>query len=228
MKNIYICGDSYGTSDPEYGQCWVDLLPKLLNCNVINLSKVCASNLQIGLQIDYAIKHRADYIIYLITTSTRFDVGYAKTQHTELLDRYVDIKTKLPGHSLTSYSLNSLDDTTIFNKSQLALLQTYHAEFSDLNLLIYQSEILISGILSRLVNSKIKFCYDQGGFENINFDNITSKIYFEEYSKHKSAINLWNFGGATRHRPYFHITNNAVHNNVATYYANRIATELNI
>ena len=232
MKNIYICGDSFAVSDPEFGPCWVDFLSETLgnNCHVINLSRVCASNLQIGLQIDHAIQNKADYVIYLMTTSTRFDVSYNKSLDTNnnLLSRYVNITNKEPGYDLTSYSLNSLDNTTIFNSNQLLILKNYHNEFSDLSLLIYQSEILIEGILSRLIQNNIKFCYDQGGFENINFDHYSNKIYFNHYQNNKSIVNLWNFARHIRYRPFYHITDRQIHKEVADYYAKRLAKELNM
>jgi hypothetical protein len=163
-----------------------------------------------------------------MTSSTRFDVCYSQNLDNALLDRYVDITTEESGHSLTSYSLNSLDDTTIFNQNQLTLLKAYHAEFSDLDLLIYQSETVIEGILSRLVQNNIKFCYDQGGFENVNFNRSSAKIYFEHYQKYKSEINLWNFIKKNQFRPYYHITDVLVHSKVANYYAQRLVKALHI
>ena len=66
MTDIYICGDSFAVSDPEYGPCWVDMLPA-----VINLAQVCATNLLISQQVDRAIENQAKFIICLCTSSTR-------------------------------------------------------------------------------------------------------------------------------------------------------------
>lgn len=223
MKSLYICGDSFGFPDHEYGLNWVDyLVPMLKKYNVVNLSRVCASNLQIASQVDRAIDQGADYIIYLMTTSTREEVLYTEKIQNSLYNRFADITDKQSGTDLTSYSVFSLDQTTILSDKQLLLLKQYHAEFFDLNLTIYKNELIIEGVLSRLEQSGISFVYDQGGFENPKFTGTQDRIYFEKYLKHKSAINLWNFVHAKKHRPYYHIEDGLIHKRVAEYYYNRI------
>lgn len=220
MNTLYICGDSYGVSDWQYGQCWVDILTQKISdrFNVVNLSKVCASNLQISTQIDFAISKKADFIIYLMTSSTREDVTHKQSVEKNIFKRYTDISNQTLETDLTSYSIFSLDHTTILSENQLALLRQYHGEFFDMDLTIYKNEIIIEGILSRLAASNIPFIYDQGGFENTKFSNTIDKIYFKNYLKHKSAINLWNFTHGKKHRPYYHIEDLEIHKNVADYY----------
>ena len=128
-NSIYICGDSFGSVDPEYNvRSWTEVLAEHLP--VVNLSRICASNLQIALQVDRAIADGAKYIIYLATTSTRHDVEFFHTKHkSDLLDRYVNLQKPEPDCDLTSYSSRSLDSTTRFNSQQLDLLKQYHGEF---------------------------------------------------------------------------------------------------
>ena len=223
MKSLYICGDSFGVPDPEYGDNWVDYLtPMLKKYNVVNLSRVCASNLQIAVQVDRAIKEDADYIIYLMTTSTREEVLHTEKVEKPIYDRFTDITDKQTGTDLTSYSVFSLDHTTILSDEQLLLLKQYHTEFFDMDLTIYKNELIIEGILSRLEQSGISFVYDQGGFENPKFTGTRDRIYFEKYLRHKSAINLWNFVHIKKHRPYYHIEEKSIHKLVANYYFNLI------
>jgi hypothetical protein len=103
---LYICGDSFGVPDPEYGACWVDHLTQLIPTHdIINLSRVCASNLLISQQVDQAIAH-ADQIIVLCTASTRS-------------------QTRLNGQ-VVPYSIHSLDATTPFDRDQLKILDSTH------------------------------------------------------------------------------------------------------
>lgn len=224
MNTLYICGDSYAVPDPVYGKCWVELLADQIKTkfNVINLARVCASNLQISSQVDRAIQNKADFIICLFTTSTRDDVQHRKVNKKEFAQRYTNIANDTNDTDLTSYSVFSLDNTTVMSDLQLSILRQYHAEFFDLNLTVYKNEILIEGILSRLKNSGIPFVYDQGGFENAKFVDTKDKIYFTDYLEYKSPVNLWNFTHSKKHRPYYHIEDLSIHKNVADYYSKLI------
>lgn len=220
MKSLYICGDSFSHSDPEYGFCWVDILTSKLDgkFSVVNLSRVCASNLQISTQVDKAIANSADFIIYLMTASTREEVIHNSKVDKPIWERFTDITNKQSSTDLTSYSIFSLDHTTILSAQQLTLLKEFHSEFFDIDLTIYKNELIIEGVLSRLAQSGIPFVYDQGGFENPKFSGTKDKIYFEKYLKNKSAINLWNFAHVKKHRPYYHIEDALIHKHIANYY----------
>ncbi len=195
---IYVCGDSFGVPDPEYGPMWVDHLNTI--SPVHNLSRVCASNLMISQQLDLAIQHRPDFIILLCTASTRG-------------------QTRL-GNEIVPYSIHSLDHTTPFTNSQLDILKDYTVEFFDLELAIYENKCIIESMLCRLVASKIPFCWDQGGFEHVSYGGVGT--YFAEYDQYRSRYNLWDHANQRTHRPYYHITNHQVHRDVAQYYVGLI------
>jgi len=196
MKTVYVCGDSFGVPDLEYGPCWVDLLAALTNYQVINLSQVCASNLVISWQVDQAIAS-ADYVILLCTASTRSQIRY--------------------NQKIVPYSVHSLDSTTPFDKNQLELLRKFHAEYFDLEIAIYKNQLIIEAMLQRLTDSDCKFCFDQGGFEHPSYGG-TGK-YFEKFNQHRSQFNLWDHAQTRSHRPYYHIQDTDIHQQVANYYA---------
>lgn len=226
MKKIFICGDSFGHPDLEYGECWVDLLERKLAGfgNLYNLSQVCASNLHISLQILQAISNQADYIIYLATSSYRDDCLFTYNEKPgDLLSRFANCVDPIEDtKNLTSYSIMSLNETTIFNDVQLSFLRKYHKEFFDEDLYIFRSRMIIEGTLATLQNSNIPFIFDQGGFEHIKFTNL-KKNYFNNYQKYFSDVNLWDYvDGKLPHRPYYHITSLTTHENVADYYYNQI------
>ena len=216
--NIYICGDSFCTSDPEYGASWVDLLQENLpeHC-VINLAKPAASNLYISLQVDYAINAAADYIIAAGTSVTRNEVAVT-TSATPLLQRFVD-------EELVAYSILSIPKHFDFTAEQQRLLKEYHTEFFDLSLAIYRDCCLIENTLQRLVDSNIKFKFDRGGFEHPKFGMPLRPDYFNRYAEHLSQINLWDYPITTERRPYYHIVDLDVHQDVANYYTNLILNE---
>jgi len=198
MKSLlYICGDSFGVPDPDYGACWVDyLLPLVPAHHVINLSRVCASNLMISQQVDQAIG-RADQIIVLCTASTRS-------------------QTRQNGQ-VVPYSMHSLDSTTPFNSDQLSILKNYTREFFDLRLAIYENQCIIESMLQRLTESGRPFIWDQGGFEHASYGG--TEQYFVKWSQRRSSRNLWDYAQSREHRPYYHIVDDSVHRDVAAYYA---------
>ena len=218
---VYICGDSFGCSDIEYGPGWVDKLSKKLQgkTTLVNLSKVCASNTQIGLQVEHAISSQAEYIIYLATSSVRDDVLLNTKSSTEpLLNRFADITNPDTAKNLTSYSVQSLNDTTLFDNFQLNMLKQYHASFFDIDIAIYRNELIIEGVLSKLVTSQIPFKFDQGGFEHSSFSK-SKKNYFNTYNKYRSEICVWDYvTDNLTHRPYYHIEDPGIHEEIAEYY----------
>jgi len=192
---IYVCGDSFGVPDADYPPMWVDHLG--MHRPLHNLSRVCASNLMISQQVDFAIKHRATFIILLCTASTRG-------------------QTRLD-NEVVPYSIHSLDDTTPFTNSQLSVLKNYTAEFFDLDLAIYENKCIIESMLCRLVASNIPFVFDQGGFEHSSYGGVGT--YFTQYNQYRGLYNLWDYAALRTHRPYYHITDAQVHLDVYRYYA---------
>jgi hypothetical protein len=191
---IYICGDSFAVPDIDHGPCWVDLLKEKIDTTT--LARVCASNLLIAQQVDYAIAQQADAIIVLFTSSTR-----SQTRVNNLV---------------VPYSIHSLDSTTPFSQKQLDILITHTAEFFDLELAIYENQLIIESILHRLSHSGIPFLFDQGGFEHTSYGG--QKQYFQNFDQWRSQINLWDYAPKRTYRPYYHIKDLAIHQRTANYY----------
>lgn len=222
MKSLYICGDSFGYPDPKFGKCWVDILKDKLSdtYEIVNLSNVSASNLQIAAQVDLAIKNKANYIIYSMTSSTREDIAFDISKD-HLAHRYVNFVEPKFG-SLLSYSIHSIDSISNLSDSDKGLLREYNKRFADLDLMIFKNECIIDSVLFKLVESNIPFIYDQGGFEHPKFGVPKKENYFARYSKFKSIYNLWDHCEKQTFRPYYHVSDNAIHEQVAEYYYNKI------
>ena len=196
---IAVCGDSFCAPDPEYGLMWADLLGQ--HCDLRNYSERTATNLLIARQVDQAIQDCADFIIVHFTSCTRGEKLHA--------GRYVPF----------SYHTAS-DITTPFDPNSLRILKEYYMEFFDLNLAIYQNAITIEHTLAKLVQSNRPFRFDQGGFEHSSYGGTGQ--YFALYSEYRSEYNLWDHVTARRYRPYYHITDSHIHQQVAEYYAQEI------
>lgn len=201
---IYICGDSFCVSDPEYGDCWADILARQFE--VKNLAQVAATNLLIARQVDQAIAESAEFVIVQGTAVTRGE--------------------KRVGNSYVPFSYHTAGPaTTPFSDRELKVLKEYYVEFFDLDLAVYQNSITIEHTLYKLKNSGIPFLFDQGGFEHPRFGNVRTG-YFEPYAKYRSDINLWNYTVTRDYRPYYHIVDSDVHKAVADYYARKITQAL--
>lgn len=73
MKNLVVCGDSFGFSC--HSSDWPNLVAKQLNYKLENLSIVGCSNINICYQIDYALKNLSpDLIIITLTAAERFEI----------------------------------------------------------------------------------------------------------------------------------------------------------
>ncbi len=195
IEKVYICGDSFCVSDPEYGPCWVDYLSQ--KRSVTNLSRVAATNLMISMQVDRAIADGADFVIVQGTACTRSQTRYQG--------------------AIVPYSYHTASETTTpFDRTKLNVLKRYYTEFFDLDLAIYENKCIIENTLQKLVHSGIEFLFDQGGFEHPSFGSTTQ--YFTQYSQYRSAINLWDYARTRDYRPYYHIVDDDVHQQVAEYY----------
>lgn len=198
---IYICGDSFAVPDPDYGTCWVDLLSEKLKVN--NLAVLGASNSIISMQVDRAIKENAEFIIVLFTSSTRTEIKFNNT--------------------IRSYSLHNLDSLIPFSKQQINILKDYINEFFDLDIAVYNNKCIIERVLYKLRDSGIPFIFDQGGFEHKSFG--TSSVYFENFNRHKSKLNLWDNVPNRSFRPYYHINDNKRHQQIFEYFYECIKTK---
>ena len=191
---IYVCGDSFGVSDPTYGAGWMDQIGA-----TTNLCQVSASNLLIAQQVDRAIAAGAERIIVLFTSSTRSE--------------------KVVNGQAIPFSWHTANTTTTpFSTNQLRILQEYFAEFHDLGLAIYTNQCIIQHTLGCLQQSGVDYTWDQGGFEHAS---MGGRLYFTEYNSTRSDLCLWDYAITRQYRPYYHITDAQAHEQIATYYKER-------
>ena len=197
---IAVCGDSFCVPDPDYGPMWVDLLST--HYDLRNYSQTTSTNLLIARQVDRALEDEADFVIVHFSSCTRGEKPHAGT--------YVPF----------SYHTAS-EQTTPFDRNALRILKEYYTEFFDLNLAIYQNAITIEHTIIKLINSGRPFRFDQGGFEHSSYGGTGE--YFAQYAQYRSRYNLWDYADVRQFRPYYHVTDQQIHKQVAEYYQQEIA-----
>ena len=170
---IFICGDSFCASDKESKiKPWHEQVK-----NSKSLGEVCASNLLISLQIDYALASYPSFIIVNFTSCTRGEI--------------------VRGEEFIPYTITNTVGDRLSKAERIAVdLHTKH--IYNLGLEIYKNRCIIESALQRLVKSNVPFLFDQGGFEHKQ-----ERRYFEEFDEY---------------RPYFHITDQNTHDEIAEYY----------
>jgi hypothetical protein len=227
MKQIYICADSFGCYDPDYpGMSWHEKLEKKLpQFKIINFSKVCASNLMISLQVDKAIIEQADFVISMGTSVLRDEVKITNIESKlPLVDRFVDITSdnNLDTQNLISYTMLNINQEFL---SKVNDTLTAYKKLKDLELLIYKDQCIIENTLQKLVDSNIPFVFDQGGFENPQYGAIKN-CYFEKFKKYQSKKNIWNYTSNRSFRPYYHLIDDNITDEIAQYYYSLIVNTL--
>jgi hypothetical protein len=212
MKQVYVCGDSFASRDPEYGASWTELLSDLLQAQaqVVNLACVAASNLLINIQVNQAV-HHADYIIVLGTAVTRAEVAV------QAVDSQLTLLERFQKNDLVAYSILRPYRSHLTVQQQEQVKQ-YHTEFFDLDLAIHRDHAIISNTLDIIKRSGRPYLFDQGGFEHPRFGG--TQEYFTDANR--SAINLWDLGTTQDERPYYHIREAATHARIADYYYTEI------
>lgn len=189
-KSVYICGDSFYCSDQES-----TIVPWHEQFERTSLAQVCASNLLISLQVEQAIEKQADFIIVGFTSSLRSELMF--------------------NGELVPFSWLSLDETTPFDQTTIDNLKQLFDNI-DLRTEVKRNQLIIEATLQKLVDSNISFSFDQGGFEHKSYGGVGE--YFTKYNQYRARVCLWDHADVRTHRPYFHITNQTIHTQIADYY----------
>jgi hypothetical protein len=227
MKKIIICGASDCFLDPDFpNQSWMERLQaKLPDYSVETLAVEGASNFFIRLQIDRAIEQQADYIIVNFTSSIREEIKFNDIEDDrDLYDRFYRYHATKEPTSLVCYSPATLDKTSILTTEQKQILKSYYVNFSNMDLSVQKNYYFIQNSIETLIKKKIPFKFSQGGFEHSSYmDDLLSNYSFEEYQTFQSKYNLWDYiDDFKRARPYFHIDNPEITQEIADYYAKEI------
>jgi hypothetical protein len=209
LKNVLICGDSFGVTDPDYPE--VHFSEKILNTTppvfkLNNLAHGGDSNALITLQLMQGLQFKPDFVILLFTTTHRHEtdndisVYYPKDLNFDELNKFRHLR----------YSTGSKKKNIVDNN----LVERWSAKFLSDDFEILKNYFLIHYCLQSLKEHKIPFCYSLGGMKyGIDYSSIVDKNFIKnnliDYTDQLLKINLWNHNN-NKERPYFHVDNDDV------------------
>lgn len=168
-KKLYSLGDSFMTVDePDEGIIgFCELYARSKSFEHVSLARPGATNFAIRLQIDRAIKDRADYVVIGLTSSDRFDIllGSAESIPQYQLDhvRYSEYKAQSLRHvdqsdvKIISDTFNNITQNHLVSDQQIQTLKDYVACLHDPGLASQKDYYMISDGLRRLQESDIEF-----------------------------------------------------------------------
>jgi hypothetical protein len=224
-KSLYICGDSFCCLDPEYAKNWPELLlSKVNNINVVNLASPAASNYLIYLQVKHALDQKCDYIIYNATSSIRHEFILNKNMDsTDNMLRYWDLSNPDNNKSMISMSWLNPQNTAsqVLNKKIIKQHAEYFTNYIDLPSMIEKNFIFINYTLELLNKSNVIWAWNRGGFEHKNFKS-TQHYNFSNWHEKESKINMWDYYDSSVIRPYYHVTNKQILQDVCNEYINML------
>jgi len=220
-RNLFICGDSFCSEDPEYGPSWVALLKEALpDVNVITLASTGASNYLIFLQVQHALNNQCDFLIYHATSSIRneflIDNDDCKKDHFSRYWAPHDTKNK-------SVVSNSWADPTRCTGTLLTksghLIKQFFTEHVDFTSMVGKNYIFIDYTLNLIASQlpRTKWVWSRGGFEHYKFQGV-QEWDFSKFADRESDINLWDDFDHSLLRPYYHVTDINVHRQARDHY----------
>lgn len=222
-KTLYICGDSFCSLDPEYGDNWPALIAnKCTHLEIVNLSTFGASNYLIYLQVNQALKNKCDYLIYHATSSIRQEFVINRDNAVrDHVGRYWNQTNPDKNKSMASVSwLNPHKNASNFyNNKKIAAINNFFTDFIDLTVLVEKNYIFIDYTLQLIAkNNNLKnWAWSLGGFEHTKFKS-NNTWDFSEYSNYQCPINLWDNFDRDLVRPYYHITDKNLLQKTCDYY----------
>ena len=169
-----------------------------------------------AVQVDHAVKNRADFVVVLATACTRGEALVQPPTNQALMTRF-------NRRELVSYSVFRPYRSALTLADQQTI-HDFHRCYTDLELNIFRDHTLLLGTLLRLQQAGIPFLFDQGGFEHPKFGG--SREYFTEFDSVRTELNVWNYGTTVDERPYYHIKEAAIHQQIADYYYTEITQRI--
>lgn len=226
-KTLYICGDSFCSTDIEYGPAWHELLANQYpNLKIVNLSIPGASNYLIYLQVKEAIAHKCDYLIYHASSSTRqeFVLNHNDDFGRDSLDRYWNVCAPDSTKTLLCTSWNSITRNTenTFSSKDYSRIKDFFKRYIDLPVMIEKNYIFILHTLQLIESTpNLIWAWSRGGFEHHSFTTVDDWD-FSKWAPYECSINLWDHYDPKLARPYYHVTDKKIINEVYKEYGNML------
>jgi len=208
FPTLYICGDSFCSTDHEYGQSWVDhLIKQLPHISVVNLASPGASNYQIYLQVRHALEQNCQYLIYHATSSIRHEFCLnTQSVDRDSADRYWNRSMPEQKKPMVCTSWLTPENSLVLSTEQAQQIKTFYMSFIDLPAEIEKNYLFILSTLQLIQQSNVlNWIWSRGGFEHTKFTNNQS-WNFDAYLANECKHNLWDHYDSTQLRPFYHVT----------------------
>jgi hypothetical protein len=219
-KQVYICGDSFSSTDPEYKGGWVERFQeKHPNLELINLSSPGASNYLIYLQVKQALTNSCQYLIYHATSSIRHEFCIdPQPVRKDSLDRYWNRSTPARAGSMICTSWTTPEHSLILSTQQATQIKNFFKLFIDMPAEIEKNYLFIKSTLELIKQQNVPhWAWSRGGFEHVKFG--ADRLWdFNHYQLTESVYNLWDHYDSTQIRPFYHISDPAIIENVCNHY----------
>lgn len=220
---LYICGDSFCVEDPEYGPNWVGYIrDQLPHIDVVNLASCGASNYLIYLQAKRAIEKNCDFLICNFTSSIRQEIKVRDDLHnSDSVARYYNSVLNNQDTSMICGSWIGIDRhyPGQVDKQTVTLIENFFKQCVDFPNLIEKNYLYIKSTLGMLASSPSRpWAWSRGGFEHASFSNSSAHWEFDQFNHSQISMNLWDYYDPKPLRPYYHVTNSTVHQNVCNQY----------
>lgn len=228
---LFICGDSFCFSDPEYGPNWADMLKDSLpHVEVINISSPGASNYLISLQVQHALKNHGRWIIYLATSSIRqeFSISRNKTIVKDRIERYWDPRSQKNKDVVSNSWINATNYTENLLTAGNQTIKQFFTDFIDTTSMVNKNFIFIDYTLKLLESSlpRNNWAWSSGGFEHKGFSD-SIEWDFSKYQDRMCPINLWDYNDRSIPRPYYHVVDPEIQSNVCDRYLSMLGFQNN-
>jgi hypothetical protein len=223
MKTLYICGDSFCSTDPEYPGSWVETFqmqhPDLC---VISLAIPGASNFQIYLQVKEALAQNCNYLIYHATSSIRHEfLAHPLVSPQQGYKNYWDRTCPDELRQMVCTSWLTPENSLILDASQIKLIKTFFKKFINLDSEVEKNYLFIISTLNLINDSGVKnWLWSRGGFEHKNFKNAKSWLF--DFADREVDYNLWDYYDAQSTRPFYHISDVSVIETACKHYSNML------
>lgn len=218
-KTVYICGDSFSSTDPEFNGGWVTQFESQSKTKVINLSSPGASNYQIYLQVRQALDQNCEYLIYHATSSIRHEFALSHDfVGRDFADRYWNRSCPEQQRSMVCTSWLTPENSLSLTKPQCDQIKNFFKSFVDLSAEIEKNYLFIQSTLSMIQKKQVPhWVWSRGGFEHNKFKPI-QHWDFDDYSQKESQHNLWDHYDPAQLRPFYHVTDPVIIEKVCNHY----------
>ena len=213
-KKLYICGDSFGTSDPDYGMSWSDTFTKMHpELDIINLCVSGASNYHIYLQVKHAIDNKCDFLVYLATSSIRCEFMISSDLNAsghDSIDRYWNIQQPDNKNIISTSWVRPQEK--VYNNNQRNDILNFFGQYVDFVSVIEKNYIFMDYTLMLIKKSlpTDSWAWTRGGFEHSTWGDNNRQWDFSNFLDKEITTNLWDYYQPEIIRPYYHVTDEQV------------------